>query len=393
MMPGLDGSGCGVALVLLLMAIAAVVLNLAVLAAVALRRSGWMAPRAPGWTAPKAPTWRTALAIGAVSVLFFVSFLVLRLAARDVLSSWIVALFFLPAGLGLLSVAVAFFGARRAGVRGAGLALPGAILVAGLCACAWVGVTWRAMALRGALWDAVLREEVATAQALLARGAGGEAADRPFLQELLVKSARDVNVELVRALLDAGGDPNGPNMVEGAGERSPLLAAIGADPILRLHPIDPETHARQQLQVVALLLERGANPNSVEGRGTTTPALLAWVAGSDEMLRLLDAKGATDARTIAPRFEELLAAAASGNVGRVGEIVAPYGARFQFDRQGRSPLVVAAENGHLEVVNALLDAFGDSVQCANVDRARAAASRQGDAAITRRLLDVCSYRP
>ena len=46
MMPGLDGSGCGVALVLLLMAIAAVVLNLAVLAALALRRSGRTAPAA-----------------------------------------------------------------------------------------------------------------------------------------------------------------------------------------------------------------------------------------------------------------------------------------------------------------------------------------------------------
>ena len=102
--------------------------------------------------------------------------------------------------------------------------------------------------------------------------------------------------------------------------------------------------------------------------------------------------GATDARTVAPRFEELLAVAASGDARRVGEIVAPYGARFQLDRQGRSPLVVAAQNGHLEVVNALLDAFGDSVQCANVDRAHEAATQRGDEAISRRLLDVCSYQ-
>jgi hypothetical protein len=90
--------------------------------------------------------------------------------------------------------------------------------------------------------------------------------------------------------------------------------AVSADAILRYPPIDEATHPKRRYQTVALLLDRGANPNViVNGQ---TPAEIAWFAALPDILALLRQHGAKDVDAVEAKFNRLLRASADGDCNR-----------------------------------------------------------------------------
>lgn len=141
---------------------------------------------------------------------------------------------------------------------------------------------------------------------LLARGADVNAADRQGITPLMA-AAFDGDVRLLAMLLEAGADPEVRD-VQGKGA---LLYAAG-----RAFP-----------QVVAALLEAGAEPDGTWGNDLTP---LMWAAGH-----------ANDAPA-----EDGVA---------VAELLLTAGARVNAaDDRGRTPLMIAAERGHRQMIALLL---------------------------------------
>ncbi|HSP15313.1 MAG TPA: ankyrin repeat domain-containing protein [Thermoanaerobaculia bacterium] len=315
-------------------------------------------------------------AIGATTCFASAALLLQRLSGRVIAPSFLMAMYFSVSVLGLLLMLAALsvsFRISRAVF--ALLALP----VLGIALEAWID-----MERRDGLREAVLQEDVAAARAWLSKGAARHRHDGPFRQAMIVEAAHDANFDLVAALLSAGADPNTPD-----DQHTPLVAAITADPVLRLHEIDRQVHRRNRLRTAKLLLDHGADPNRPAKPGQPTPAELAWAADDREMQSLLEEKGANNARTVASDFENLMLAAAEGDSRRVDEIVNAYGGRLQQDPAGRAPLVAAAAGGHLTIVDSLLKRYHGLVSCELVYRALDAAAQGGHSDVFLHLLDVC----
>jgi hypothetical protein len=313
---------------------------------------------------------------GAVSCFLFGAALIARLWGGASAPTFILAMFFATSAAGLLLMLIALrtsFGILRT-----------AFVAIGISLVALSFSRWFAMERRDQLSQAVLREDVAAVRTLLGKGAGRHSDDGPFRQAMIVHAARDANPDLVAAFLEAGADPNAPDQ-----DRTPLIGAITADPVLRLHEIDRSTHRRNQMRTTILLLDHGADPNRPAKPGEPTPAELAWSANDQEMLALLEKNGAKDARKVGADFEELMNAAATGDLKRVETVESAYGGRLREDATHRSPLIAAAGAGHLAVVDSLLKSFRGLVKCTVVDEARDTAARQNHPEVVARLRGVC----
>ena len=336
------------------------------------------------------------LIAGAVTVLPFVLLIV---GARDVLFSGIVAFLLLPVASGIVTAGAALRTSVRCGSAPRTIALQAPIVLACVSAIVYAIVIWEGQRRREALDDAVRRDDVAIARSLLEAGAARGARDAALRQQLLWQSCRQASPDLVAALLDVGADPRGP----GPSGESPLLAAIGSKPMWRsTEEADPATHARNRYRTVEILLDRGADPSAAP-RDAVTPAEMAWGGvpgrgvwpqelrgdGDEEILRLLEARGARDAHRLSARFGELMAAAAAGDDARVRAVLGEYRRQPQMDAVGRSPMDAAAENGHLATIDVLLATYGDRVHCRLVAKAAEAAARNSHAAVQARLLSVC----
>lgn len=171
--------------------------------------------------------------------------------------------------------------------------------------------------------------DVASVRGLVEAGASPDAASERGERPLVV-AVSEHRLEVVRALLELGADPNladasGAPLDHALGHRAILHALLvaGADPT---RANDLLFHAAPFPGALALLLEHGADPNA-----TTANFETALSFACDEG-RLASA-------------ELLLAAGANPN---------------QLDPEtGRTPLHFAAENGRLELVDRLLDAGAD----------------------------------
>ena len=332
------------------------------------------------WRRKLAPSF--AFTVGTIQFFVFAGLIAYRLSVRDLLPDEMVAFFFIPLPLGLLTMFAALMSSRRSGALSpvrVGLTLLGLALMG------HIAVTWRAMSQRGAQYDAVLHEDVAETRRLIAAKAGGDAKDAAFRQEQLIHAARDANPELVAAMLDGGADPNGI-----WDDWRPLVAAISADPILRLHPVDRATHDRNRRTTVRLLLDHGANPSGPRTKDRPTPAEAAWGGNDLDIVELLKARGASDAERVKHRFDDLINAATEGNVERVRSILAESSFNTQRDAQRRSPLIVAAANGHAAVVSVLLQHYGGMVKCDLVSDAMKAADDAHHIDIHNQLAKLCS---
>ena len=300
--------------------------------------------------------------------------LLFRFSIHDMFEPGIAYFFFTPVVTGLIVLLIALFQARAKTYA--------ALIAATVLLAIPIFIMCRDMVQREALYHAVLIEDAPAAARLLHQGVASRKADAAFRNEQFLQAARDVHPEIVKSFLDAGVNPN--VVIK---DKNALMDAIASDPIMRYPPIDPATHPKRRFQTVALLLDRGANPNlAVDGR---TPAEVAWFHDLPDILALLKQRGAKDADTIRAKFDTLLRASASGDLAQVKLLLADPVGKHAIDPKQRSPLIEAARNGHTEVVDALLKAYGGFVKCDQIGRARDVAANGNHADTLRRLTGMC----
>ncbi len=167
--------------------------------------------------------------------------------------------------------------------------------------------------------------------------AGGAPVDRPLPPDLAA-AIRDGDVARVRALLDGGADVN----VRDADGNTPLiLASFYAGP-----------------ECVALLLQRGADPNAANDAGAT--ALIRAASDYAKTGLLIAAGGKVRVRTA--RLGEtplILAARRAGNARTVKMLLGSGASATERDSAGFSPILTGAAGGDAETVRMLLDAGAD----------------------------------
>ena len=148
--------------------------------------------------------------------------------------------------------------------------------------------------------------------------------------------------ELVAFLLEQGASPD----EESVGEQPLLIASRTGS-----------------LACVSALLDKGAQVN-VSGRGAQTPLMWAAAKGHSEVVSLLLEKGAKAEKTLESGFDALMFAVRAGRRGVVEVLLesgldvekaySPKQSRGGKMRQGTSPLMLAVENGHLEMAMELV---------------------------------------
>ena len=197
--------------------------------------------------------------------------------------------------------------------------------------------------------------------------AGAAAAGAPDLR--LVDAMADRDTARVRALLDAGLDPDTAR-ADGAtallwaahwddAEAVEALLAAGADAnAADDHGVTPLARACENASValVGRLLAAGANPSLAQTNGLT-PLMTAARTGSLEVVEALLAHGAdVDAATAATRETALMWAVAEGHRDTVRALIAAGADVRPNPRQAFSPLIAAAGNGDIETAELLLAA-------------------------------------
>jgi ankyrin repeat protein len=150
----------------------------------------------------------------------------------------------------------------------------------------------------------------------------------------------------MRALLTKGLDPNANDPPLERGYMITSLVSKGAPP-----PLLAEAARNGHVDLSALLLDAGAEPNMRDGQGRS-PLYWAAAAGQAAVVELLLARGADI------------------HLGA---------------RSGDTPLVVAAQNGHERVVQLLLEHSADPSLRADDAMALAAARDNGHTAVVRLL--------
>lgn len=148
----------------------------------------------------------------------------------------------------------------------------------------------------------------------------------------LMEASMDGHVEVARLLLDSGAQVNMPT----DSFESPLtLAACGG-----------------HVDLAMLLLERGANIEEVNDEGYT-PLMEASREGHDEMAALLLAQGANINAQTEETQETALTLACCGGFLEVADYLLKNGADLEIGAS--TPLMEAAQEGHLELVRFLLE--------------------------------------
>ncbi len=172
---------------------------------------------------------------------------------------------------------------------------------------------------------------------LLREGADFNLQDAEGLTALTYAAAYG-NAAIVRMLLDAGAAVD-------------LASSTGFTPLMAA--------AQSGHDVVQVLLSHGVDPSISDEYGHTAMQL-AIAAGDVDSVRTLIEYGAAIERTKPVEGETLLGEAAqSGNVELVLLVLAQTTNVDQQDVDGRTPLLIASYNGHVDVVKALLSAGAD----------------------------------
>lgn len=152
----------------------------------------------------------------------------------------------------------------------------------------------------------------------------------------LMEASMDGHVEVARLLLDSGAQVNMPT----DSFESPLtLAACGG-----------------HVDLAMLLIERGANIEEVNDEGYT-PLMEAAREGHEEMVALLLSQGAMINAQTEETQETALTLACCGGFLEVADYLIKHGADIELGAS--TPLMEAAQEGHLELVKFLLENKAD----------------------------------
>ncbi|MGB2866682.1 MAG: ankyrin repeat domain-containing protein [Sedimentisphaerales bacterium] len=201
---------------------------------------------------------------------------------------------------------------------------------------------------------AVLAESPDVADFLIAKGADINAKDTRNLSPLMAACALPV----VELLISKGADIQGQDALQGqtklhmacgGGEKdvADLLIRRGADVNLRdkrgQTPLWIAASGGHK-EIVELLIKKGADINASNNRGRT-PLAVAKQGKHAEVIDILRQHGAT---------ETLHGAVTSGNIGEVKRLLSEGKDVNSRDSEGQTPLHLAANRGHKEMVEVLI---------------------------------------
>ena len=153
-----------------------------------------------------------------------------------------------------------------------------------------------------------------------------------------------------------------------SGDASQVASLLSEDPKLAhavnerqrtaLHYASREGHAG----VVRTLLQSGADPGCViyPNKEITLPRTLAGARGHDHVVAVLDEWALRNqAETASDLGAEMCAAAGEGDLRRIRQLARKPGALGASDGRGNTALHLAAEQGHGQLLQALLDLGAD----------------------------------
>ncbi|XP_014270909.1 ankyrin repeat domain-containing protein 17 isoform X5 [Halyomorpha halys] len=232
------------------------------------------------------------------------------------------------------------------------------------------------------LMEAASAGHVPVAQILLEHGAGINTHSNEFKESALTLACYKGHLDMVRFLLEAGADQEHKTdemhtalmeaSMDGHVEVARLLLDSGAQVNMPTDSFEsPLTLAAcgGHVDLALLLIERGANIEEVNDEGYT-PLMEAAREGHEDMVAVLLVKGANINAQTEETQETALTLACCGGFLEVANFLIRNGAEIELGAS--TPLMEAAQEGHLELVRYLLEAN------ANVN----AQTQTGDTALT-----------
>ncbi|XP_075457815.1 ankyrin repeat and KH domain-containing protein 1 isoform X4 [Ascaphus truei] len=216
------------------------------------------------------------------------------------------------------------------------------------------------------LMEAASAGHVEVARILLEFGAGINTHSNEFKESALTLACYKGHLDMVRFLLEAGADQEHKTdemhtalmeaCMDGHVEVARLLLDSGAQVNMPADSFEsPLTLAAcgGHVELAALLIERGANLEEVNDEGYT-PLMEAAREGHEEMVALLLAQGANINAQTEETQETALTLACCGGFSEVSDFLIKAGADIELGCS--TPLMEAAQEGHLELVKYLLAA-------------------------------------
>ncbi|XP_063784310.1 ankyrin repeat and KH domain-containing protein 1 isoform X2 [Pseudophryne corroboree] len=216
------------------------------------------------------------------------------------------------------------------------------------------------------LMEAASAGHVDVARILLENGAGINTHSNEFKESALTLACYKGHLEMVRFLLEAGADQEHKTdemhtaLMEACMDGHVAVARLLLDSGAQVNmPADsfesPLTLAAcgGHVELAALLIERGANLEEVNDEGYT-PLMEAAREGHEEIVALLLAQGANINAQTEETQETALTLACCGGFAEVSDFLVKSGADIELGCS--TPLMEAAQEGHLELVKYLLAA-------------------------------------
>ncbi|XP_070515069.1 ankyrin repeat domain-containing protein 17 isoform X3 [Cardiocondyla obscurior] len=219
------------------------------------------------------------------------------------------------------------------------------------------------------LMEAASAGHVQVAKILLERGAGINTHSNEFKESALTLACYKGHLEMVRFLLEAGADQEHKTdemhtalmeaSMDGHVEVARLLLDSGAQVNMPTDSFEsPLTLAAcgGHVDLAMLLIERGANIEEVNDEGYT-PLMEAAREGHEEMVALLLSQGANINAQTEETQETALTLACCGGFLEVADFLIKAGADIELGAS--TPLMEAAQEGHLDLVRYLLESAAD----------------------------------
>ncbi|KAL6268769.1 hypothetical protein P5V15_001894 [Pogonomyrmex californicus] len=219
------------------------------------------------------------------------------------------------------------------------------------------------------LMEAASAGHVQVAKILLDHGAGINTHSNEFKESALTLACYKGHLEMVRFLLEAGADQEHKTdemhtalmeaSMDGHVEVARLLLDSGAQVNMPTDSFEsPLTLAAcgGHVDLAMLLIERGANIEEVNDEGYT-PLMEAAREGHEEMVALLLSQGANINAQTEETQETALTLACCGGFLEVADFLIKAGADIELGAS--TPLMEAAQEGHLDLVRYLLESAAD----------------------------------
>ncbi|XP_017944967.2 ankyrin repeat domain-containing protein 17 isoform X3 [Xenopus tropicalis] len=248
------------------------------------------------------------------------------------------------------------------------------------------------------LMEAGSAGHVEVARVLLENGAGINTHSNEFKESALTLACYKGHLEMVRFLLEAGADQEHKTdemhtalmeaCMDGHVEVARLLLDSGAQVNMPADSFEsPLTLAAcgGHVELAALLIERGANLEEVNDEGYT-PLMEAAREGHEEMVALLLGQGANINAQTEETQETALTLACCGGFLEVADFLIKAGADIELGCS--TPLMEAAQEGHLELVKYLLAAANVQATTATGDTALTYACENGHTDVADVLLQA-----